>query len=170
MEWNSEARYLDTDCAAASQKIPAISCAQYRIDWTAPSEPLRQFANDPFLYGARHVSMQKALAALRRLQALMPSVVTVTAGGERSGSVRDTQLYADRNAQCLRRSLVNTCVLEAASMAYPFDWMTAQVDTARLPPHFTKELQDAEIDGRAALSSSERLRELSQSAVYAAGR
>jgi hypothetical protein len=169
IEWNAEARYVDSDCASAKHAVPTLNCDQYRITWTSPSDPPLQFGEgDPFLYGVRHVALQKALAALRRLQALIPSVVTVTAGDARWDAVHDAELYAERNAQCLRLSLFNTCVLDVGSIAYPFDWMTAEVDSTRLTPKFTRELTNAEIDARAALSSSERLREISQDAVYGA--
>jgi hypothetical protein len=171
IQWNYLAHYLVNDCEAARASSPSVNCRDYRLDWRASSEPLRTPPpDDQLLFGLRYMELQKGLSSLRRLQQQLARVVTVTAQGMRADEGRDRELYDDRRAECLRRVFTNNCTLEAEDVRFPFDWLTAQVDSARLSAELLDALHEAERDAQLSVAASWEYRELSRSYADKAGR
>jgi hypothetical protein len=171
IQWNYLAHYLASDCEAARASAPALNCRDYQLDWRASSEPLRTPPpDDQLLFGLRYMELQKGLSALRRLQQQLARVVTVTAQGSRADEERDGELYDARRAECLRWVVTNNCTLEAEDLRFPFDWLTAQVESARLSAELLDALHEAERDAQLSVATSWEYRELSRSYVDKAGR
>jgi hypothetical protein len=156
IKWNWAARQLLSDCKGVkSSNDSTVNCNRYDIGLSTSDQPRTPPRDDTYMLEKRYVELQDAKKSLAEWQALLDSIVTVSASGKRADAAQDRAETAVR-----KQSWGGD--YDADGFTNPPDWMTAQVDAKQLTPGFRQQLANAEKDVLDHLIAEKTAKDLGQ--------